>query len=321
MADLPLISVALCTYNGERFLREQVESVLAQDYPHLEVVAVDDASRDETFAILEEYAARDRRVRVYRNAANLGFVRNFEKAFGLCRGELVAPADQDDVWLPSKLRTMVEALGGSPAVYCDSEVVDELGRGRQRRLSTRFRMAPVSDAASFVFWNRISGHAMVFRRELLETALPVPDGCYHDWWLGFVAACVGRIEFCDQALVRYREHSGAVTQGPGKTLGLGPDGGGGTRLAAIAGVERRLRAFAAFPEAPDREWFATAHRLWLGWQEQLLCPRLAAFLLRHRHRLFGFRPDERLRHARLALGHLWGLRLKRLLNPRAYGPS
>jgi glycosyltransferase involved in cell wall biosynthesis len=318
MTELPLISVALCTYRGERFLRQQLDSILAQDYPRLEVVAVDDASGDGTPGILEACAARDPRVRFHRNPANLGFVRNFERAFGLCRGELVAPADQDDVWLPHKLRVMQRALGASPAVACDSEIVDEQGRVREQRMSARFHVAPVSDAASFAFENRISGHAFLFRRELLDLALPVPEGLYHDWWLGFVASCAGRIEVCDEVLVRHREHERSVTRDPEYALGRAPPRGG-SRLAAIAGVEHRLRAFAAFPRSPDPTFYASLLRLWLSWEEQLVSPRLAAFLLRHRHRLFAFRRDERLRHARLALQYLWGLRLKRALNPRAYG--
>ncbi|HSB19217.1 MAG TPA: glycosyltransferase family 2 protein [Anaeromyxobacteraceae bacterium] len=320
MPDLPLISVALCTYEGERFLREQLESLLAQDYPHLEIVAVDDASRDGTHALLRSYAARDPRLRVHRNAANLGLVRNFETAFRLCRGDLVAPCDQDDVWMPSKLSAMQAALGDAPAVYCDSEIVDEAGRPQGRRLSGRFRMAPVLDPASFLLVNCISGHALLFRRELLGRALPVPEGVLHDWWLAFAACCAGRIEYCDRVLVRYRHHARASTQGRWKGTAPEPPRAG-RKLATAVAVEARLRAFAAYPAAPDPVFFETALRLWLGWKEHFVSPRLVAFLLRHRRRIFGFRPDERARHVRYALRYLWGLRLKRLLRPRAYRPA
>lgn len=317
MADLPLISVALCTYQGERFLREQLDSLLAQDYPHLEIVAVDDASRDGTPALLQSYAARDPRLRVHRNPANLGLVRNFESAFRLCRGDLIAPCDQDDVWMPSKLSAMQAALGDAAAVYCDSEIVDEAGRPQGRRLSGRFRMAAVRDPASFLLVNCISGHALLFRRQLLPQALPIPEGVLHDWWLAFAACCAGRIEYCDRVLVRYRHHARASTQGRWKGPAPAPPPAG-HKLATAEAVEARLRAFAAHPAAPDPGFFATALRLWLGWKEQLVSPRLAAFLLRHRRRVFGFRPDARGRHVRYALRYLWGLRLKRLLRPRAY---
>jgi glycosyltransferase involved in cell wall biosynthesis len=317
MPDLPLISVALCTYDGERFLREQLDSILAQDYPRLEVVAVDDASRDGTHALLLSYAARDPRLRVHRNPSNLGLVRNFESAFRLCRGDLIAPCDQDDVWLPAKLSAMQATLGDAPAVYCDSEIIDESGRPQQRRMSARFRMSAVDDPASFLLVNCISGHALLFRRELLRQALPIPEGVLHDWWLGFAACCAGRIEFCDRVLVRYRHHARASTQGRWK--GAAPAAPrAGQKLATVRAVEARLRAFAAYPGARDPEFFATALRLWLGWTQHLVSPRLVGFLLRHRHRIFAFRPDERARHARYALRYLWGLRLKRLLRPGAY---
>ena len=320
MPDLPLISVALCTCEGERFLREQLDSLLAQDYPLLEIVAVDDASRDGTHALLQSYAARDPRLRVHRNAANLGLVRNFETAFRLCRGDLVAPCDQDDVWMPSKLSAMQAALGDAPAVYCDSEIVDEAGRPQGRRMSGRFRMAAVRDPASFLLVNCISGHALLFRRELLRRALPVPEGVLHDWWLAFAACCAGRIEYCDRVLVRYRHHARASTQGRWKGSAPAPPPAG-RKLATAVAVEARLRAFAAYPAVPDPGFFETALRLWLGWKEHFVSPRLVAFLLRHRRRIFGLRPDERARHVRYALRYLWGLRLKRLLRPRAYRPA
>ena len=97
---MPLISVALTTFNGERFLRPQLDSLLAQDYRHFELVVVDDGSQDSSYSILQEYAARDSRLRCFRNERNLGFLQNFTKAFSLCEGELIAPCDQDDLWLP-----------------------------------------------------------------------------------------------------------------------------------------------------------------------------------------------------------------------------
>ncbi|MFT4918317.1 MAG: glycosyltransferase involved in cell wall biosynthesis, partial [Zhongshania aliphaticivorans] len=102
MDQLPKISVAMCTYNGERFLAEQLDSILNQTYKNIELVVVDDVSTDGTLRLLDEYAARDGRIRVIRNSENIGFVRNFEKAMGACSGEFIALADQDDIWFPEK---------------------------------------------------------------------------------------------------------------------------------------------------------------------------------------------------------------------------
>ena len=111
MNEPPLVSVVLGTYNGEAYLQDQLRSVLAQTYPALEIIAIDDGSRDRTVDILREYAARDPRMRVTVNERNLGFIRNFEKGCRLARGEYIALCDQDDYWFPDKIEKMVGAIG------------------------------------------------------------------------------------------------------------------------------------------------------------------------------------------------------------------
>lgn len=311
----PLISVALCTYNGARFLRAQLDSVLSQDYPSLEVAAFDDASTDGTFDILEAYASRDSRLHPYRNHVNLGFRRNFEGALRACRGELIAPCDQDDVWRGDKLRLLADRLGSHAAIYCDSLLVDEQKRPLGR-LSERIPMRRFDDPAAFLFGNRVSGHAMLLRRAVVEQAVPFPEGLFHDWWLAFVAAGAGGIEYLPEPLVEYRQHGAAVTD----TVKARHPGGAAPRGYARAraeGVEERLRAFAAL-RREGQELFQELLSLWEAWNDQLLSPRLALFLFRHRHRFFVFRRDEARRQVTAALDHLLGLRLRRLLRPGAY---
>jgi GT2 family glycosyltransferase len=318
MPTPPLISIALCTYDGERFLRPQLDSLLGQDHEALEVVAVDDASRDGTWAILEAYAARDPRLRVFRNPENLGFRRNFERAMGLCRGELVAPSDQDDVWRSDKLRLLSAALGSAAAIYCDSELIDAQGLPLGRRLSQLLRLGPIEDPAGLLFDNCVAGHALLFRRSLLERALPVPEGVFHDWWLAFVAAGAGGVAFWPEPLVFYRQHASSVTdiarlQGARRTHR--PRGHAMARLEA---EERRLRACAAFVGATGDDLIGEAVDLWLRRKDQYLCPRLACCMVQHRHRLFANKPGGRLSHLREALKLFWGLRLKRLIQPHDY---
>lgn len=99
----PLISIVMATYNGEKYLREQVDSLLAQSYPSLEFVFVDDASSDASLAILQEYALRDSRIRLILNPVNQGLLATFETGIRAAKGEIIALADQDDVWMPEKL--------------------------------------------------------------------------------------------------------------------------------------------------------------------------------------------------------------------------
>lgn len=317
MEASPLISIALCTFNGERFLRPQLDSLLGQDHPALEVVAVDDGSGDGTVAILEAYAARDPRLRVFRNAETLGHRRNFDRAMGLCRGELIAPSDQDDVWRPDKLRLMAAALGGAAAIYCDSELIDSEGRPLGRRMSQLFPMARIDDPAGFYFGNTVSGHAMVFRRALLERALPIPEGLYHDWWLAFVAACEGGVSYCPEPLVGYRQHVATVTdvarlRSSGRRR---PDGLG---LARHLATEQRLRACARYLAGRDGGLSAELLRLWEARRDRWFCAALAGLALRHRDRLFALQRPGRVRRLREALQLAWGLRPKRMVQPRSY---
>src|SRR5690606_28939344 len=106
-----LISVALCTYNGDHFLEEQLDSIMLQDYPYKEIVISDDCSADRTWEILKTY--RDRypgQIRLYRNEQNLGYNRNFEIVLSHCRGDYIAISDQDDIWLPHKLSSLLKLL-------------------------------------------------------------------------------------------------------------------------------------------------------------------------------------------------------------------
>ncbi len=207
----PLVTVALCTYNGAAYLPAQLDSILAQRDVPLEVIALDDGSSDDSVAILQEYAARDPRVQVHRNEHNLGHLRSFEKVMAMGRGALVAPSDQDDVWHPDKLRRLVDALGDADLAYCDSEYVDAAGRPLGRRVSCDFAMFAGRDPTPLLFQNTISGHACLFRRDLLHVAGAVPEGLYHDWWLALCAAGRAGVNYLDAPLVQFRRHATTAT--------------------------------------------------------------------------------------------------------------
>ena len=202
----PRISVALSTYNGARYLREQIDSVLAQEGVDLELVCVDDGSSDDTPAILAEYAARDPRVSWSANPRNLGPTASFERAMSLCRGEFIAPCDQDDYCEPGKLRTLLAAIGDADLAYCDSRYMDGDGRDLGCRVSGHMRMLEGRRPVEFLFGNSVSGHASLVRRSLFEQARPFPEGVYHDWWLALCAAALGQLLCHPSATVLYRQH-------------------------------------------------------------------------------------------------------------------
>lgn len=115
------LSIVMCTYNGAVFVEAQVQSILAQTYPFEELVIVDDASTDQTYALLQQLATADERIQLFQNPTNIGYNANFEKAIRYSSGAYIAFADQDDIWEKEKLRLMMAALEPSTAlIYCDS---------------------------------------------------------------------------------------------------------------------------------------------------------------------------------------------------------
>lgn len=263
--ESPLISVALCTWNGARWLRPQLDSILAQQGVALEVVALDDASSDETLAILREYAARDSRIRVYANSENLGHLRSFDRCMAMCEGEFIAPADQDDIWYPRKLRILLEAIGDNGLAYCDSRYVDAEGRPIGRNVSDDLSMRSGREALPVLLQNTVSGHAALLRRETLLAAQPFPHDVYHDWWLALVATARRGIVFVNQPLVDFRRHQDACS-----AVGRKPNTTAATSRGEREALWFRQRATLAdhFGErfqgpaaALARDWGKLLHRL------------------------------------------------------------
>lgn len=210
MQQSPLVSVVLATYNGERFLRTQLDSIVQQTYPNLEVVVVDDRSTDTTVAILNEYAARYPYLRVIVNETNLGYIGNFEKGMLLASGELIALSDQDDIWHLHKLRTLVDAMGDADVVYGDSRLIDDQDGPIGTNFSGIRQLQNFDSCLSFVIGNTVSGHGMLIRKELVHRSMPFPRTVPHDHWLCFVATFRQPVRYVPQVLVDYRQHASNV---------------------------------------------------------------------------------------------------------------
>lgn len=211
-ARRPSLSIALASYNGERFLAAQLRSILSQIDANDEIVIVDDASTDGTLDVVASFG--DDRVRVLRNERNSGVLAAFERALAATRNDIVLLSDQDDIWLPGKVREILARFELDPAVLLvlsDAEVIDEGGRV----IDPSFMALRGGFRGSFpatLIKNRYLGCAMAFRRRLLESALPIPrDVPMHDMWLGALAASVGKVVFVDRPLTQYRRHGGNVS--------------------------------------------------------------------------------------------------------------
>lgn len=204
----PLISVAMCTYNGARYLEAQLDSILNQSYPNLEIVVVDDASSDGTVELLRTYAQRDARIKLQVNESNLGFVGNFRKALSLCGGDYIALADQDDVWLPQKIDTLYREIEDAWLIYSRVGVIDDQGRALTSIFPKTHRLQGQC-ALSLLLGNCVTGHASFLRRELLDLAMPALAAMpYHDQWLAIVAASQGKLKASEAQLSLYRRHGG-----------------------------------------------------------------------------------------------------------------
>jgi glycosyltransferase involved in cell wall biosynthesis len=272
----PLVSIALCTYNGAKYLPQQLESVLAQTHRPLELVAADDCSSDGTWGILETYAPHFDYVKLIRNQRTLGVNANFEQAMRACGGEWVAPCDQDDIWCSDKLRRLLGASDGAQLVYCDSEYIDFAGRLLGKRISDDLRMIDGSDPRVLTFSNCVSGHALLVHRDIVTMAFPFPSDIYYDWWLAFVAASIGSIRYLDEPLVQFRRHRGTVTH-------LGAERPA-FRLGFAARHRMRLSMFASFAKVPSahQEFYCRLRDLWEGRENKWVTPELAFTYLRHR---------------------------------------
>jgi glycosyltransferase involved in cell wall biosynthesis len=210
MNESPLVSVVLGTYNGEVYLEEQLRSVLAQTWTHLEIIAIDDGSSDRTVSILREYAARDSRIKVVINEQNLGFVRNFEKGCSLAKGKWISLCDQDDYWLPEKIQKMAQAIGDYPMIYCDSELCGPELQPTGTKISDLVHYQSFDDCRQLCVFSRMYGHATLITRTLFDLASPFRKEVPHDGWLAYHATLYGGVKYLPAVLVKYRQHAGNV---------------------------------------------------------------------------------------------------------------
>lgn len=210
--ETPLVSVVLCTYNGERFLKKQLNSIIDQTYDHLEIIIVDDCSDDRTLSILEGYQQKDKRIKLFRNERNLGYTGNFEKALKLCNGKYIAFADQDDIWEKEKISILLGEMDGHTMVYHNSDYIDENDKPIGAfTVSKVFRVYEGESSLPFILSNCVHGHATLIDSKLKNYIFPFDKRFSHDWWVTYVAFNLGSVKYIDKVLVHYRQHKNSVT--------------------------------------------------------------------------------------------------------------
>lgn len=216
------VSVALCTRNGARYLPAQVRSICTQAPPPRQIVVSDDGSGDGSVEVVRRMLAQcgmadATELTVFENSPPLGVTRNFEQAVRACRHPLIALCDQDDVWYPGRLARLAAVFDARPELlllHTDARLVDgdlvPLGMTLFEALEVRpAELTAIHEGRAFEVLlrrNLATGATTVFRRDLLEVALPFPDAWLHDEWLAALAAATGAIDVLAEPWIDYRQH-------------------------------------------------------------------------------------------------------------------
>ena len=308
-----LVSIALCTYNGEAYIREQLDSIVNQSYSPLELIAVDDCSTDNTLHILQEYAAKYPFIKVFVNPENLGYIRNFEKALQLCSGDFIALSDQDDIWDLKKIEKQVHAIGNNLLVYHDSEFIDQNGNSLNRKMSDLMNLYRGDQPEAFLFFNCISGHSVLMKKELRDELLPFPNAYFHDWWMGYVATNLGSIDFINETLVKYRQHQKADTN----ILKRKRDNTLRNPLSAEMIYERKMlwiKSCVDYTKNKNPEFLRNLYAEFKKNKEEYISFGLAKLIYKNRDILFSINKKNIFSKLNFTLKELWGGKMRRIFS-------
>ena len=208
----PLVSVIMTTYNGEQYLKTQLETVMAQSYKNIEIIICDDCSEDGTRELVKNFAAADKRISYFFNQQNLGVNKNFEQCFLKAKGDFIAIADQDDIWLPQKIEEQMSLFTAEDIVLVHSISVHFSGKILPiKKKASSIHLFEGSNVKMLLLRNSVSGHNIIFRKKLLSHVLPLPKGIYYDWWIVQTASCIGKVVGASKVLAYHRSHGANVT--------------------------------------------------------------------------------------------------------------
>lgn len=242
-----MISVCIATYNGEKYIRPQIESIIVQLDPEDEIVISDDGSTDDTLNIIASFAddrikvfdhSRDKKQKVKYSFEHV--TRNFENALRHAKGDLIFLSDQDDIWCQGKVRTVKQLFENNDCLLilhdCSVIDVDETVINESYFAANRSHKGFIRNILN----NAYLGCCMAFRRELLDEALPLPEAPVpHDIWLGLIAEWHKAVRLCSMPLILYRRHGANTSSAAGKSR-LSFTDRISYRLTLLSNVLRRL---------------------------------------------------------------------------------
>ena len=211
------IDILLATYNGEKYLKEQIDSILNQTYKNIQLIISDDCSKDNTRSILKEYEKKDSRVKLYFQDKNLGYVKNFEFLLKQVTSQYYMLSDQDDVWLEEKVEKTIQFLKNNNAdfVFGDLEVVDQNlntiyeSFGDYMLLNDKIKKNINSYEVNYLY-NCVTGCTVLSKKKFINDILPIPvysKYVVHDHWMGLMVSLHGgKLAYMTEKYIKYRQH-------------------------------------------------------------------------------------------------------------------
>lgn len=205
--DIQSVSIVMCTFNGQQYLAEQIDSLLKQTYPVHEIIIQDDGSTDGTMSLLQDYAAAHPVIKLFHNDGEHGVNNNFFSALRRASGDYIAICDQDDIWEPAKVEKQVAAIGDNLLCTCRSKPFSDDGS------PVNYDSRTPNYSLPRMLYTSIAGHTMLLNRRLLDL---IPDqasvgGLYYDVYLALAAAANDSIVLVNEVLVHQRRYDGAAT--------------------------------------------------------------------------------------------------------------
>jgi len=210
------IDILLTTYNGEKFIREQLESILNQSYSNFRLLISDDNSQDDTPEILAEYEKYDERIQVFRQEKNLGYIKNFEFLIGKVESDLYMLSDQDDVWLRHKIERAWNTLKNEKAdlVFSDLTIVNEkleeviFSFGDYMKLNKKIKKCINTYKLNYLY-NCVTGCTLLTKKKYIDKIIPLPDQTKHiahDHWIALLTSMDGKLVYIEEKDILYRQH-------------------------------------------------------------------------------------------------------------------